>query len=323
VIRAVVFGVNGQDGTYLAEHLLACGATVLGIGRQEAARYLAPQAGFKYLALDVADAPALTLALQRFRPTHAFHFAAVHGPAGFAYEPVWGQALGVHVGALHTLLEHARTAAKDLRIVYASSAKVFRTPLPARITEDSPMASSCLYSTTKNAARDVISLYRSRHGVRASILYFFNHESVLRAADYFIPRICGVLTGALASGGRASSKTSFKTLDFFCDWGSAREYMEIAASVADIGDAGDFVVATGRTWHGREFVDALFERHGLDYRYFITTELDAADPGTKFECVLDRLETSVGRRPRVDIMAVCDEIIQQSQGLKAAANTNA
>lgn len=313
MIRAVIIGVNGQDGTYLAEHLLAHGATVLGIGRQAAPRYLARQERFQYLALDVTEAAALASALERFGPTHAFHVAAVHGPAGFTYEPVFQQALAVHVGALHTLLDHARTVARELRIVYASSAKVFRSPLPARITEDSPMASSCLYSTTKNAARDLIALYRMHHGIRASILYLFNHESVLRAADYFIPRICGVVTAALAPGGGGSPKTIFKTLDFFCDWGSAREYMEIAAAVAGIDRADDFIVATGRTWHGREFVDALFKRHGLDYRNFITVESEAASPGGGFECVLDRLEAGIGRRPRVGIMEVCDEIIHQPQ----------
>ena len=321
MIRAVILGVNGQDGTYLTEHLLARGATVLGLGRQQAPRHLSPQPRFEYLALDVADAPALTAVLNRFRPTHAFHVAAVHGPAGFNYEPVFEQALAVHVGAVHTLLEHARAVAKDLRIVYASSAKVFRPPLPARVTEDSPMSSSCLYSTTKNAARDVISLYRASHGINASILYLFNHESALRGPDYFIPRVCGVLAEALA-GGHAPSGKSFKTLDFLCDWGSAREYMEIAASVADAGDAGDFIVATGRTWHGREFVDALFKRHGLDYRDFITAESDASDPGKKFQCVLDRLEQKIGCRPRVGIMEVCDEIIERSQALKAAAILN-
>jgi GDPmannose 4,6-dehydratase len=322
VIRAVVFGVNGQDGTYLAEYLLACGANVLGIGRQGTPRHLPPQERFEYLPLDLADARALARELERFRPTHAFHLAAVHGSAGFIYEPVWSHALAVHVGALHTLLEHARTVEKELRIVYASSAKVFRAPLPARITEDSPMASSCLYSTTKNAARDLISLYRSHHGVRASILYLFNHESVLRPADYFIPRICGALSGALAGVDSGPTKTSFKTLDFFCDWGSAREYMEFAAAVANIEDSGDFIVATGRTWHGREFAEALFERHGLNYRDFIVEGSGEVNPGSRFECVVDRLETKVDRRPRVDIMAVCDEIICQPQTRKAVTNTN-
>ncbi|MFN3077959.1 MAG: GDP-mannose 4,6-dehydratase, partial [Alphaproteobacteria bacterium] len=90
--RALVLGVNGQDGSYLAEALLRRGYEVAGCGRQAQSRYLpeSTTARFRYHRLDLTDAPALEGLLTALDPDVVFHFAAIHGAAGFAYEPLWG-----------------------------------------------------------------------------------------------------------------------------------------------------------------------------------------------------------------------------------------
>src|ERR1039458_6921022 len=107
--RSLILGVNGQDGSYLAETLLRRGHEVIGLGRDEASRYVPVSAKFRYLQIDLRNADALARFVSEAMPDQVFHFAAVHGAASFEYEPVWRDAVSVGVSALHVLLEHART----------------------------------------------------------------------------------------------------------------------------------------------------------------------------------------------------------------------
>src|ERR1041384_4555399 len=94
---ALVLGVNGQDGSYLAERLLARDYSVIGIGRQAQSRYVEPDTRFRYVALDLVDVAALERLLATIAPDLAFQVAAVHGASGFRYEPVWQQMMAVNV----------------------------------------------------------------------------------------------------------------------------------------------------------------------------------------------------------------------------------
>src|ERR1039458_1592809 len=87
--RSVILGVNGQDGSYLAEALLRRGHEVIGLGRDEVSRYVPVSPKFRYLQIDLRNADALARFVNEASPEQAFHFAAVHGAAGFEYEPAW------------------------------------------------------------------------------------------------------------------------------------------------------------------------------------------------------------------------------------------
>ena len=144
----LILGVNGQDGSFLAESLLRRGHEVVGIGRDATSRYVPPQPGFRYHSLDIANDDALSRLVAEASPNLAFHFAALHGAvsAGFTYEAAWRAMMQVNVFSLHVLLEHARIRAPDLRIFYAGSSKVFPAPLSGRIDEQTPMRATCLYA---------------------------------------------------------------------------------------------------------------------------------------------------------------------------------
>ena len=151
--KALVLGVNGQDGSYLAEGLLRRGYEVTGIGRQQRSRHLAPTDLFLYLTVDLADASKLGAVLQQNDFDVVFHVAAVHGSSGFSYEPIWRNMMEVNVLALHVLLEHARLRRPDMRIMYANSAKVFPEPWAGTIDECTARVATCLYSIGKLRAQ--------------------------------------------------------------------------------------------------------------------------------------------------------------------------
>ena len=312
---ALVLGVNGQDGTFLSRSLLARGCRVIGVGRQRAARFDVSSHAFAYHQIDLRDLDRLRELLEATGPDRIFHVAAVHMSAGAIYEPVFGEMLQVNVSSVHAVLEHLRASGRNARFIYASSAKVFGDPYPARIDEGTPTKSSCLYSITKNAAYSLIDHYRRHHGIQGSVVYLFNHESELRPAHYFFPKLLSCLVSAKHG---LSARTPLATLEFHCDWGSAEEYMDFVVDMLEKAPGEDFVLATGTCTYARDFVEALFAKHGLDYRQFVEERTDAAgDGGGSYTVDLTKLRSLLGRVPKVEIGEVVDRML----GLLSSSHT--
>ena len=312
--RALVIGVNGQDGSYLAGHLLAQGWDVTGLGRQPASRYVADQKGFRYAELDLTRPRALAELLQDSRPDRIYHVAAIHGAAGFIYEDTWQDALAVNLGTVQVCLEYIRLTVPAARLLYASSLKAFGARPPAVINEETPRLSTCLYSITKNAATDLIGYYRKQHGARATVLYLFNHESPRRPGHFVLPRMVQLLAQSI---GGASPAGSLRSLDFMCDWGSSAEYMELGSRLLEDERNQDYVMATGRTWTGEEFITALFERAGLDWRRHVTLEQSPSDTAvTSYKAEMARMAGVLGHGPRQSAIDVAAWILRENHGLE-------
>lgn len=302
---SLVLGANGQDGSYLTDALLARGGSVVGIGNERESR-LKPSDTYRYVCVDLRDAAAFAELVATLAPDQAFHFAAIHGAAGFAYEAQWRDMVAVNVLSLHVLLEHARTVAPNMRVVYAGSSKIFPGPLSGSIDENTETRATCLYGIGKLAARDLMLQYRTEHGIRATNLILFNHESPRRPPEFLLPTLARTIAAAKMD---PEFQTTIKTLDFRIDWGAADEFMDIVCDIAENSDEPEFVLASGTTWHGRDAAKYLFGGHGLDAARHLVETLDRSDPGPNFSVSLDRLERAIGRRPRKDIAQIVNEMI--------------
>ncbi len=305
VKQALVLGVNGQDGSYLAEALLGRGYTVTGVARQAQSRWV-DSSRFDYRQLDAGDAAALDRLLAEKMPSHLFHMAAVHGSAGFEYENVWGQALALNVGAVHTCLEHMRRRDQAARLFYPSSLKVFGDPPPAIVDEATPRQSTCLYSITKNAATDLIHQYRARHGAWACVGYFFNHDSPRRPDSYFLPRLARKIAASMRPG---DSGPNIATLDFWCDWGSSQEFMDIVVDLVEQDVPRDVVFATGISVYAADLARDLAACVGAPQ-----PELPkrlAAKPSVQGR--INGMREAVGRTPRQNGLDVARWIFQELQ----------
>ncbi len=304
--RALVLGVNGQDGSYLAESLLRDGYQVCGVGRQSQSRYTPAGPPFQYVNLDLANREALRMLVLDFRPEVAFHVAAIHGSAGFIYESLFAEMMKVNTDALHVLLEHARLKNPQLRIIYANSLKIFPQPYVGEISETSRYRATCLYGISKIASLELISYYREKHGTAASNLILFNHESPRRGPSYFVPTITHALSAALKD---PTAKTEIRTLDFWMDWSAADELMEIAIDIAEKAPNADYIVASGKTWHARKAVAEIFARRHLDYRNHLAERLPESDPGAPYFASIERVARAIGRRPVKTIFDIVDWIL--------------
>jgi GDPmannose 4,6-dehydratase len=302
---ALVLGCNGQDGSYLVEHLLCRGYEVAGVSRQEKPRYSVGGEKFHYHALDLRRAEELGTLLDALRPHLIFHVAAVHGEAGTRYETIWQDMLAVNVGATHVCLEYLRTRCPQGGLVYAGSGKIFGPVYPTLVTESSRSDSSCLYTVAKIASRDLIQCYRRDHGIKASVLHLFNHESERRPSSFFMPTLAYALRRALTD---ADSRAEIETLQFYCDWGSAEEYMDIAADIAERALGNDVIIATGRTWSAAELAQAVFSRHGLNYRKHLIERTAAPLPAQPFQVCVHRLAGLLDRVPALGAVDVCDKM---------------
>lgn len=302
---ALVFGVNGQDGSFAAENLLARGYRVYGVGRRERSTWIAPVEGFSYVCQDLRNAAAVGLLVRDLRPNLILHLAAVHGPSGFAIEHLADEMFAVNVLSLQAALAAMAEAKLDGRLVYAGSSHVFGLPTPEYVDLDSPRKPHNLYAVTKIAGADVIGLYRRQYGLSASVLYYFNHESPRRPEAYFVPRL---VTGLRATLRNPRHVFKLAALDFHCDWGCAREFMDMTIMAALQCPGSDYVVATGRSMSGRELAQSLFSGFGLDYRNHI--EVDGGDGASHpFFVSTDALLRDLNRAPNRSILDVCRDML--------------
>jgi GDPmannose 4,6-dehydratase len=320
--RALVLGVNGQDGSYLAQALLARGDQVVGVGRQAASRYVQDHPRFTYTAADLADERQVAALVRSVEPECIYHFAAVHGPtgSGFTYEPVFADMLGVNVAALHVALEYARTRNRGARIFYAGSSKVFASPLAGRIDETRPMQVSCLYSLGKLAARDLMRLYARDHGVQATNLILFNHDSPRRPADYLLPMLAQTIARAKVD---PRHTLRVRTLDFWADWSAAEELMEIVADLSAAPFAPEVILASGQAVYARSAVAELFASHGLKADDHIVEDRPTrAQASAGFQVRLDRLE-ELARRPSKTMFDVVSELFEAQPADRAGERVQA
>lgn len=304
----VIFGVNGQDGGYLAEHLLGRGYSVVGVGRQVNCKWEIQPKNFTYCRLDLADVKLVVKFLKMKQPSIIFYVAAVHGASGFLYEDHWIEANCVNTLSLHACLEYLRKNLPTGKLIFFSSSKAFGSNLPEVITEETKRISTCIYSITKNSATDLIIYYQSRHNINANVIWTFNHESPRRSSDYFIPKLVHILANAILDRQYVGE---IGTLSFWCDWGSSHEYMEIAVDIMETSARNNFVLATGETRWAKDFVIALFLRYGLQAsNHIIEKEKLEGKKSPYWNVDTSYLEEIIGKKPIHTIYEVCDDILR-------------
>lgn len=307
---SLVLGVNGQDGSYMAEELISRGHMVIGIGRQIESRWISPSSQFRYLHADLSDIQAYETILNKLSPDVVCHFAAVHGSSGFSYLDQWKRAFTVNAMITQATLEYQRKQKSDCSLYFLSSSKVFKNTPGNLVNESSERSPNCLYSISKNFSTDLIQYYRREHGLKASVFWTFNHESPRRGNSYFVPTIVGGLAGALLHD---PSPIMVQSLDFNCDWGSAQEYMNIIADVIDKDIADDFVLATGRPMFARQLVENLFAQFGLTgSKHVHTSNNEKLGSDTALLVDTTHIFRTIGRKPRIKIEDVCLDILRNN-----------
>lgn len=272
-MRALVTGISGQDGSYLAESLAADGVEVLGTHTGDGPPGL-PES-VRTRVLDLKDRDALAALVGEFAPDQVFHLAAVSSVATSWEDPVG--TCDVNGTASVALLEACwrlqLERGRAVRFVQASTAEIFGNATPPQ-NEDTPLRPANPYGAAKALAHLAVGLYRGR-GLGASSLVLYNHESPRRPATFVSRKI----TSAVARIARGeAAQLRLGNLDARRDWGWAPDYVRAMRLAAD-GPAGDFVIATGVSHSVRDLVSAAFAHVGIaDWERYVVVDPELFRP---------------------------------------------
>jgi GDPmannose 4,6-dehydratase len=302
--RAFVTGISGQDGSYLAERLLAEGVEVHALAH--ALEPLPDMPGVELHRGDLTATEEVRALLVDLVPDEVYNLAAVSSVARSWDEPeLTAQVNGVAAAALmESALLAQEKGGRAVRFVQASSAEIFGEPARTPQDESTPVRPVNPYGAAKAYAHLMVDVYRRRelHAVGA-ILY--NHESPRRPRQFVTRKITS--TAAAIAQGRAD-RLALGNLDARRDWGWAPDYVDAMVRAARADVARDYVVATGVARSVRDFVAAAFRRAGIDdWESYVVVDQDFVRPADPTELTGDATlaRTALGWAPTVDF----DEVV--------------
>lgn len=265
---ALITGITGQDGSFLAELLLSKGYEVHGLMRRSSSFNTGRLNGFfdqLYLHYgDMLDAGSLTRLVADVEPDEVYNLAAQSHVRVSFDQPVYSAEVAA-IGALN-LLEAVR--GRPVRYYQASSSEMFGNQ-PGTHDEDTPFKPCSPYACAKVFAHHTTVNYREAYGIHASCGILFNHESE-RRGETFLTRKITRAAGRIACG--LQDKLVLGNLDAKRDWGFAGDYVEAMWLMLQQDEPGDYVIATGRTTSVRSFLNIAFAHAELYSGQYVTED---------------------------------------------------
>jgi GDPmannose 4,6-dehydratase len=276
--RALLSGITGQDGSYLAEALLADGYEVHGLVRPHGDLATSrighlirdPAIHGQRLFLhhaDLAEPAALRRALLATQPDELYHLA---GPShvGQSFELPESTCHAVAFGALRWL-EMLRDLPRPPRFFQATSAEIFGRPARAPQDEETPSAPVTPYGCAMAFARHLVGVYRATHGLFACCGILYNHESPRRGESFVTRKICRA-AAAIRQGHQR--ELLLGDLEAARDWGHARDYVQAMRLMLRHREPADYVLATGQLHTVRDVLDVAFGVVGLDWQHHVKSD---------------------------------------------------
>jgi GDPmannose 4,6-dehydratase len=249
--RALVTGIGGQDGSYLAELLLGHGYEVFGTA-------LGSPEGLNDAVQLVDDAAG---AVRELKPDETYHLASASFVPASWEDPVGTSQFAAE--SIAGLLDALRREHPGGRFLNAASAEIFGAPAEAPQTEETPIRPLTPYGAGKAFAHFLTGAFRGQYGLHASSAIFFNHESE-RRPEHFLTRKVSRAAAAISLG--LQEELVLGDLTARRDWGYAPDYVRAMRLTLQADKPDDYVVATGEAHSVEEFVAAAFGHVGLDWR---------------------------------------------------------
>jgi GDPmannose 4,6-dehydratase len=332
--RALITGITGQDGSYLAELLLAKGYDVHGLIRRASSfntdridhLYTDPHVDGPDLHLhyaDLTDANGLAKVIRQIRPTEVYNLGAQsHVRVSFDQPIYTADATGVGaIKLLEAIRDFQDQSGYEIRYYQASTSEMFGgMPETAPQSESTPFHPRSPYGVAKLYAHWITVNYRESYNLHASCGILFNHESP-RRGETFVTRKITRAVGRIKHG--LQEKLYMGNLDAKRDWGFAGDYVEQMWLMLQQDTPDDYVVATGETHTVKEFCERAFGRVDLDYkdyveidpRYYRPAEVDLlwGDPS--------KAKRQLGWEPKVDFEGLVDMMVDSDMELAAREKT--
>jgi GDPmannose 4,6-dehydratase len=312
---ALITGITGQDGAYLAQLLLQKGYRVVGLLRRSASadvigerlRWLGIYSDVEMRDGDLIDLSSMIRIIEDVVPDEVYNLAAQSFVATSWQQPILtGQVTGM--GAVG-MLEALRLVRPGARFYQASSSEMYGKAQEARQSERTPFYPRSPYAAAKLFAHWMTVNYRESFGMHASSGILFNHESPLRGIEFVTRRITdGVARIKLG----LARELSLGNLDAKRDWGHAKDYVRAMWLMLQQDQADDYVVATGRNASVREFCELAFGCAGLHYREHVVTREELKRPAEVDVLLGDpsKARAKLGWEPTITLQQMVGEMVE-------------
>ena len=277
--RALICGISGQDGSYLALFLLKKGYEICGTSRDVQTADLSNletlgiAREIKMLSMAPNDFHSTLSAVKRSDPDEIYFLSAQSSVALSFEQPV--ETLESISGGTLNLLEACRFLDKDVRIYHASSSECFGDTVHIPANEETPFRPRSPYAVAKASAHWLVGNYRDAYSIYACNGILFNHESPLRPARYVTRKITST-AARIACG--SNEKLRLGRLNIVRDWGWAPEYVEAMWLMLQQQHPDDYIVATGKSHSLQEFIAKAFASLGMNWMDHVESQPDLYRP---------------------------------------------
>jgi GDPmannose 4,6-dehydratase len=274
---AIITGITGQDGSYLAEFLLTRGYKVVGLVRPDSPaqydRLSALRHQIHIVRASLLDQTRLQSIIEEYRPTEIYNLAARASSAQLFSEPLLTSEFNGL--AVVRMLELIRLVDPSIRFCQASSSEMFGNAAESPQSEKTAFQPRNPYGIAKLFAHGMVGSYRANHDIFACSSILFNHESPRRGLE-FVTRKISRSVARIAAG--LDSHLQLGSLDATRDWGYAADYVRAMWLMLQASDPDDYVLATGMSHSVEEFCEIAFRHVGLDYRNHVVQNPGAQRP---------------------------------------------
>ncbi len=326
--RALVTGITGQDGSYLAEHLLHLGYEVFGLVRGQSnphlprMRRLLPDV--RLVEGDLLDQGSLIAAVGHAQPDEVYNLAAISFvPLSWQQAEITAEVNGM--GVLRMLeairivsgIGRSRSAAtRQIRFYQASSSEMFGKVRQMPQNEDTPFHPRSPYGVAKTYGHYITQNYRESFGMYGVSGILFNHESPRRGHE-FLTRKVSLGVSRIKHG--VATELRLGNLDAVRDWGFAGDYVRAMHLMLQQDSPTDYVVGTGQTHSVREFVELAFAAADLDWRDYVVTDPDLVRPAEVDTLCADasRARRDLGWEPTVAFQELVRAMVEADMALVA------
>lgn len=284
--KAIITGVNGQDGSYLADLLLEKNYTVIGLYRRSSTNtldrvsHLLNNPNFILEEFDLTDPSGCNDVIHRHQPHEVYNLAAQSHVGTSFKQPTTTFEIDT-IGVVN-LLEAIKNYSFSTKFYQASTSEMFGFNYSTNLTglkyqdEDTALLPQSPYGVAKLAAHNMVRIYRTGYGIFGCCGILFNHESPRRGENFVTRKITKYI--GQVKRGETSQKLKLGNLSAHRDWGHAKDYVRAMWLMLQQSSPTDYVVATGNTWSVQNFLELAFEYAGLNYKDYVEIDPDLYRP---------------------------------------------
>lgn len=312
--KALILGITGQDGSYLAEVLLEKGYEVHGMYRRSAT---GNTRNIKHILDkitlhkgDLADVTSLYRIISKVQPDEIYN-EADQDHVAWSYD-IPAYSYDITASAVGRVLEIIKQVNPKIKFFQPLSSTMFGDTKEIPQKETTPFAPQSPYACAKLLAHYLAKYYREVHGMFVCTAIFYNHDSPRRSEEYLLHKICAS-TVRISKG--LQHKMTIGALDLRVDIGYAKEYMEAAWQIMQQNTPDDFIISTGETHTIKEFIDEAFKQAGLNSEGLVEIDPTFARPGKQVELVGDitKARKAFGFSPKIKFAELIRILIEHKQ----------